>query len=271
MVSLRPARRCSPTNSSTLPATPPLPADQWASFVNDELVTAIRLLDEIDGERYMRTLGYALAAKMQSPGDLGLVAELFRELNQTSISVRIAKRASQQHAMLTDYLYPVIALPQFVGAGAPPEPALVLGIMRQESEFNPKAVSPAGARGIMQIIPSTARLTAKKNGITYREDALAGDANYNTQIGMAHLSDLLDYYNGSYLLVAAAYNAGDSNVDAWIRQMGDPRTPDIDPIDWIEAIPFTETRNYVQRVLENTVVYRQRIAGRPVTSLSKPI
>jgi soluble lytic murein transglycosylase len=247
-----------------LPATADVDPAMWASFINNELITAIRLLKEIDGERYMRTLGYYLADRSQSTGDLVLLTELFRQIGQTAISVRIAKRASQQHLLLTEYLYPVLDLPAYMGTLSAPEPALILALARQESEFNPRAVSSAGARGIMQLMPSTAQITARKNGIPFRPAALIEDPVYNMQIGMAHVADLLAYYNGSYVLTAAAYNAGANNVDRWIRQNGDPRTSGIDPIDWIEAIPFTETRNYVQRVLENAVVYRQRIAGRPV-------
>lgn len=247
-----------------LSPTPALDDSKWGSFVNSELVTAIRLLKEIDGERYMRTIGYYLADKAETPEDIVLIAELFREIDKTAISVRVAKRASYQHTLLTDYLYPVIPMPRFAGVGQPPEPALVLGFIRQESEFNPKAVSAAGAIGILQLVPSTAKLVARKNGIAYSGAAQLTDPDYNLKLGMAHISDLLDYYNGSYILAAAAYNAGTNNVDAWIQSAGDPRSSGVDPVDWIEAIPFTETRNYVQRVLENTEVYRQRIADRPV-------
>ncbi len=247
-----------------LTPTPALDESKWGSFVNNELVTAIRLLKEIDGERYMRTLGYYLADKAQNPEDIALVAELFREIDKTAISVRVAKRASYEHTLLTDYLYPILPLPPYIGINAPPEPALVLGFARQESEFNPKAVSAAGAMGILQLIPSTAQRVAKKNGIAYRGSSALTDLEYSLKLGMAHIGDLLDYYDGSYILTAAAYNAGVNNVDSWIKTTGDPRSSGVDPIDWIETIPFTETRNYVQRVLENTEVYRQRIAGRPV-------
>jgi soluble lytic murein transglycosylase len=246
-----------------LPKTPTADHATWGPFLDNELVKAIRILSEIDGEVYMRTLAYHLADEAKTPADFVLLAEFLRSIDEVAISVRVAKVASRQHIFLPYYLYPKLDLPDYPGGGGP-EPALVLGLVRQESEFNPRAVSGAGARGIMQLIPSTAHITANKHGLPYRPGGLATDIDYNLTIGMAHLGDLLERYDGSYILAITAYNAGHNRVDQWIAKMGDPRTKSVDPIDWIESIPFSETRNYVQRVLENAAVYRHLIAGRPV-------
>ena len=138
----------------------------------------------------------------------------------------------------------------------------MLGLIRQETEFDPSAVSGAGARGIMQIMPATARHTASVAGLPYRPNDLLADPNYNMQLGMAEFGGDLNDWNGSLIIAAAAYNAGPNNVKKWLASYGDPRSPATDPLDWIEKIPFSETRNYVMRVLENTQIYRNRLAGR---------
>jgi soluble lytic murein transglycosylase len=149
-----------------------------------------------------------------------------------------------------------------VQARGRPEPALVHAIIRQESEFDPSAISSANARGLMQLIPSTAQMQARREGITYERASLT-DPEYNVTLGSSHLADLIDDFGGSYVLAIAAYNAGSHNARNWIEEYGDPRSRSVDVVDWIELIPFSETRNYVQRVTENLQVYRYRLAGRP--------
>jgi soluble lytic murein transglycosylase len=155
----------------------------------------------------------------------------------------------------------VIALPPYSGPGMAPNPALILGLIRQESEFDTFAISSAGARGIMQVMPETAKVVAKQAGLAYRADALVGDAQYSIRLGMTEIAIQLARYNGSLPLAIAAYNAGPGNATRWARTNGDPRLPGVDPIDWIERISYPETRNYVARVLENFSVYRARLAG----------
>jgi soluble lytic murein transglycosylase len=140
----------------------------------------------------------------------------------------------------------------------------VLGLIRQETEFNPYAISSAGAKGLMQMMPASAKVAARQAGLPYRPDALLADSAYNMQLGMTEYRSHLDRYGGSLVLAAASYNAGPGNTRKWLAAMGDPRDGSVDPIDWIEQIPFGETRNYVQRVLENTEVYRARLAGKDV-------
>ncbi len=248
----------------SLPATPAVDQAKWDEFLDNELVKAILLIKQVDEDRFVRTLSYQIADKAPDSESLNMLSQFLWSLDQPAISMRIAKKASQKRILLTDYLYPVYAVPNFPGTGTPPEPALVLGLARQESEFNPRAVSAAGARGLMQILPSTAKITAQKHGLPFFRDRLLTDPAYNMQLGMAHIADLLERYDGSYVLVVAAYNAGANRIDEWIQTYGDPRAKTADPIDWVEMIPFTETRNYVQRVLENALVYRSRIAGAPI-------
>jgi soluble lytic murein transglycosylase len=156
--------------------------------------------------------------------------------------------------------YPLLPLPSSVDAPGRPERALVLAIIRQESEFDSGVVSPAGARGLMQLMPATARLTARSEGIGYEPSSLINDPNYNITLGAAHLGQLIQDFNGSYVLAIASYNAGAFRTQEWIGDWGDPRSPSVDVVDWVELIPFAETRNYVQRVMENLEVYRHRLA-----------
>jgi soluble lytic murein transglycosylase len=140
------------------------------------------------------------------------------------------------------------------------DPALVHALSRQESEFNAAAKSPVGASGLMQLMPATARMVAKQYKVKYSADQLTNAA-YNTQLGEAFLRGVIDDYGGSYFLALAAYNAGGGRVAEWIKAFGDPRDPQVDPIDWIERIPFTETRQYVVKIMETLQLYRSRLAG----------
>jgi peptidoglycan lytic transglycosylase len=156
------------------------------------------------------------------------------------------------------YAYPTVGLPPYKPIGPTIEPTIAYAIARQESGFNQKDISSAKAMGLMQVTPEAGRDTAKKFKVHYSTDRLLHDVVYNMQMGAAELGDLLHYYHGSYVLTFAGYNAGRGRVNEWIERYGDPRNPKVDPIDWIERIPFSETRNYVQRILENLQVYRVR-------------
>ncbi len=233
---------------------------RWA-FDIQENVKAIRLLAEFERKSDVRRFIYHYAENYHQSDEFALLAELALELDYPNYSVRVAKKANKRHIALIEYSYPVLEVPEYGGKGAPPDPALVFGLSRQESEFNPKAISSAGARGLMQLMPNTARITARKHGLIYNKAWLTEKPTYNTLLGMAHLSDLLERFDGSYIMTIAAYNAGALRSDQWNKAYGDPRKGEIDPIDWVESIPFKETRNYVQRVLENTQVYRNRLSG----------
>ena len=146
--------------------------------------------------------------------------------------------------------------------------SLVHGITRQESSFDRSVVSHAGARGLMQLMPGTASDEARKAGVGYDLGRLTSDGNYNVLLGSNHVVRLVGNYGGSFVLTAAAYNAGPGNANKWVRRYGDPRQPNVDILAWIEQIPFMETRGYVQRVLENAVVYDQMNASTQNASLS---
>ena len=173
------------------------------------------------------------------------------------LGVSVAKLAIREGIVLATASYPRLT------PGNALEPALVLAVARQESEFNQHAISSAGARGLMQLMPATARAVAGKEQVPYDRARLTADPAYNLALGSAHLADLVTRFDGSYLLAVAAYNAGASRVQGWLLEYGDPRSRGMDVINWIETIPFPETRNYVQRVFENLQVYRSVLAGRP--------
>jgi soluble lytic murein transglycosylase len=156
-----------------------------------------------------------------------------------------------------------MGVPDYSPIGPPVEPAIVYSIVRQESWFNPKTVSSAQALGLMQVTPPAGRYVAKKFKVKFDQKRLLSDMSYNVQMGAAELGDVIQDYRGSYLMAFAAYNAGRGRVRDWIGRFGDPRDPKVDPIDWVERIPFAETRNYVQRVMENVQVYRIRFGGGP--------
>ena len=241
-----------------LPKDPVPEAAEVENFSARDLVRIVQLLAEVGEEERLRPFILGLADQAESPGELFLVTRLADAAGRPDLSIAVAKRSHRQGTMLASSSYP-----QLVPGGAT-EPALVLAVARQESEFNQRAISPAGARGLLQLMPATARVVADDQGLAYDRARLTDDPAYNLRLGSAHLADLIDRFDGSYLLAVAAYNAGEARVKQWLREYGDPRTDGADVIDWIETIPFPETRNYVQRVFENLQVYRSVLAGRPI-------
>jgi soluble lytic murein transglycosylase len=254
------AQQLQATVMLSLAPTPEPNAAEAAAFEKRELVQAARLLAELGERQRLRPFIMALNAEARTPVEHGLVGRLASQLGRPDLAVRSAKRSVRQGVIMPEYGYPVIG----IGARARVEPALLLALSRQESEFNPKAVSRAGARGLMQLMPATAKLMARQLKMRYAKSRLLDDPVYNATLGSAFLADLIKRYNGSYVLALAAYNAGPSRVKRWLRDYGDPRIGEIDIIDWIELIPFNETRNYVQRVLEALQVYRLRLNGATV-------
>ncbi len=230
----------------------------------DALMPQIRVLADLGQAGDLRLFVQADAQVYSSPRHLKALMQTLTEWGYPEIAVRLAKEASYAGATMLDYTHPVIALPPYKASGTPPDPALVLGLIRQETEFDPYAVSSAGARGLMQVMPEAARKSARVAGLPYRPGDLLTDRDYNIELGMIEAAEHVAYWNGSLLLAAAGYNAGDTNARRWVAAFGDPRTGAVDPLDFIEQIPFSETRNYVQRVLENSEVYRARLAGKDV-------
>ncbi|HEU0220694.1 MAG TPA: lytic transglycosylase domain-containing protein [Paracoccaceae bacterium] len=198
-----------------------------------------------------------LARQESRAAEIAAMAGLALELGRPHIAVRVAKIAAGKGMILMEPYYPVTELAR-IKSGVPAE--LALAIARQESELNPEAISPAGARGLMQLMPATAQKVAHSLGLDYSRDRLTTDWQYNAQLGQTYLAGLIDAY-GCYPLAAAGYNAGPHRVNTWLAEFGDPRSGAIDMVDWIETIPFAETRNYVMRVMEGLHVYRSRLAG----------
>lgn len=238
------------------PPTLPTPDDN-ARFNAMPLVAALRLLINMGDDSQFLAFAHHIDDQLKTPGEFVELMRLAEQRGATHAIVRAGKVAVGKGATAPELAYPLIDVPKGATRFAPSE--VILGLSRQESEFNPRAYSSAGARGIMQLLPTTAEITAKKEGLRYSRSALLTDADYNITLGAAHLSHLLTRFNGSYAMTFAAYNAGSLRVDQWIERYGDPRADGVDPVDWVEQIPFAETRNYVQRVLENTQVYRSRL------------
>jgi soluble lytic murein transglycosylase len=236
-------------------ATPLPGAEAQAAFAARDLVQAIRLLGEVGETATQEIFLTRLSTISDTESDYFLTAELALEQRRPDLAVKAAKAAAADGFLLLDHLYPFPALPE----GETPEPALVLAVVRQESAFYTDAISGAGAQGLMQILPKTAKGLARDMKLRFSRSRLRADPAYNMKLGRAYLSDLTKRYGGSYILALAAYNAGPSRANGWIRAFGDPRDPAVDPIDWIESIPFDETRNYVQRILEGLVIYRRQL------------
>ncbi len=233
-----------------------------ADFEADDLTRAIRVLADLGQETLLRV--FALREQELHPDAkrVTALAQTLVDLGFREIAVRVAKTAGYGGMTMLQYSYPLIPIPPYAGPFTAPDPAMVLGLIRQETEFDPDAVSRAGARGLMQLMPASARTDAARAGLLYRPNDLTADPSYNVQLGMMEFSTYVNNYGGSLILSMASYNAGAGNVRKWLATYGDPRVAGTDPIDWMEMIPFSETRNYVQRVLENTQIYRNRLAGR---------
>lgn len=228
------------------------------------LMPAIKVLADLGQASDLELFVNADAAANPSPRHLRRLMQDLIGWGYPELSMRQAKALGYGGNLVLAYSHPVIALPAFSAAGTAPPPALVQGLIRQESEFNPYAVSSAGAEGLMQVMPANVKGQSRVAGLPERRDALLSDPTYNMQLGMSEFAGHLARYGGSWILAIAAYNAGPTNAVRWVKAHGDPRLPGVDPIDWIEQISFPETRNYEQRVLENTGAYRARLAGRDV-------
>ncbi len=227
---------------------------------DDALMPQMKILAELGQAASLRQFVDRDVEAHPSPRHIKRLMLLLTDWGYPEIAVRLAKGLSYSGTMLPAFTHPVITLPSYPGPGDAPDPALVLGLIRQETEFDAYAISSAGARGLMQMMLASAKVAAKQAKLPYRPGALLSDTSYNMQLGMTEYRVHLDRYGGSWVLAAAAYNAGAGNAKKWLAANGDPRIGD--PIDWIEQIPFGETRNYVQRVLENAQVYRARLAGK---------
>jgi soluble lytic murein transglycosylase len=233
-----------------------------------DTIRTIELLYALGEKELVFPLVVETAQRLSGDAQVAAFAAVIAKQREARVSLVVGKFASYRGIALDSLAYPTYGIPGFEPLQKSAPKSLVYSIARQESAFNPKAVSQAGAKGLMQMIDSTARRTAQNAGIAFDEDRMLSDAAFNAQLGAAHLGELLTEHGGSYILTFAAYNAGGKRVKQWIESYGDPRTPGVDPVDWVERIPFTETRNYVQRIIENLNIYRARF-GESKTALGE--
>ncbi len=238
---------------------PKLSKSDRRNFSKNELVQMSVLFKKAGMDKMSEAFIYSFLSAEETPKSYRFAAELSAQRGDFYSSVRIAKRATRKGLFLTKQSYPTIT--KHLSDIDTVEWALVHALIRQESMFDYKAKSPVGARGLMQIMPATARETAGKLDTSYKREWLTSKPKYNIKLGSAYMGGLLKRYDGNYALSIAAYNAGPGRVNSWLKSYGDPRNGDVDIIDWIELIPIYETRNYVQRVLENTYIYRLRLKG----------
>ncbi|MDZ5696234.1 lytic transglycosylase domain-containing protein [Chelativorans sp. M5D2P16] len=232
-----------------------------ARFASREAVQAIRRLEQAGHEWRAHILYRDLAEALPSTGELTLLAAMAERRGNHYMALRVGKIAAARGLEIGTLAHPVGAIPATATISAAGK-ALAYAIARQESEFNVGAVSGAGARGLLQLMPATAREMAKKSGLPYSAPRLTSDAAYNATLGAAYLGEQLARFDGSYILTFIGYNAGPSRARQWVARYGDPRDRPIEEVvDWIERIPFTETRHYVQRVMENYQFYKMRLTG----------
>lgn len=226
-------------------------------FEGRETVRAARLLYEIGNKDLFKTFVLTLDDILPTAEEEALLVDLARGYGDIDTSMKVVRSAAQRGFILPERGYPIRSAPDVPGA---PEPALVLGITRQESGFDPMIRSGAGARGMMQLMPGTASVVARRMGVSYSPGML-DDPDYNMRLGSSYLGQMVGTFSGSYPMAIAAYNAGPGRPTQWSAFCGDPRGAATDPIDFIECIPFSETRNYVMRVMEGMQVYRARLNG----------
>ncbi len=230
---------------------------QGARFTRSSVFAAAVLLEK-SGDRTLSKRFFVHLTESLDPTEIAQLSQFALEIDEPHLALVIAKQAAEQGLILPRAYYPI---PSFVpGDGLSVSRALALAISRRESEFDPAARSAADARGLMQVLPSTAKLVAPRVGLVYDGGSL-NDPAYNVRIGTGYLAQLVEQFGPSVALVASGYNAGPGRPKKWIAAFGDPRDPKVDVVDWVEMIPFTETRTYVMRVTESLVIYRAKLKG----------
>jgi len=226
-----------------------------------EVVRAIDLLYAVGERDLIAGMLADLGDRAQDAAVLAAVGEVATRNKDARATLLLGKAALGRGLPLEHYAFPVIGIPDYKAVGPAIDLPTVYAIARQESTFNQRTLSTAKAMGLMQVTPEAGRYVAKKFNVSFDAKRLMSDPIYNVQLGAAELGDLFEDYRGSYILSFAGYNAGRGRIRDWVARFGDPRDPNVDPIDWVERIPFSETRNYVQRVLENLQVYRVRFGA----------
>jgi len=236
------------------------PAARGRGIERLEIVRAVQLLYALD-EREVALPIFGDMGENGDPDALVGLGELASRNGDARGMLLLGKAALNRGLPFDFYAYPVSGIPPFKSIGPEVEQSIVFAIARQESAFNPNVVSPANAYGLMQVTPDAGKYVCKKYGASFDLGRLKTDPVYNAALGAAELGGLIEDYRGSYIMTFAAYNAGRGSVKKWIERYGDPRDPKVDAVDWVELIPFSETRNYVQRIMENLQVYRARFGG----------
>jgi len=236
------------------------PAARGRGIERLEIVRAVQLLYALD-EREIALPIFGDMGENGDPDALVGLGELASRNGDARGMLLLGKAALNRGLPFDFYAYPVSGIPPFKSIGPEVEQSIVFAIARQESAFNPNVVSPANAYGLMQVTPDAGKYVCKKYGASFDIGRLKTDPVYNAALGAAELGGLIEDYRGSYIMTFAAYNAGRGSVKKWIERYGDPRDPKVDAVDWVELIPFSETRNYVQRIMENLQVYRARFGG----------
>jgi soluble lytic murein transglycosylase len=255
------SQRVSPTDQRLDAGPPKAPSPEDIRAFNElDAVKAVVLARKSGLDQNLtRAFLIQLARYFKTESEIAMVTHLAEALGDTQIAVRIGKASISRGYNVMAYAYPIHSFPAFPILRVPPEPAFLLGIARQESEFNPNIVSGAGARGLLQVMPITANHVCKDYKLKCDVPRLMTDVSYNAMMGSAYIADRMSEFRGSYVLGIAGYNAGPGRARQWIAEFGDPRDPKVDVVDWIMRIPFEETREYVQKVLANIQVYRARL------------
>lgn len=241
----------------------PVPTDEdKARFAKNEIAQAIDLMVMAGTPALARPFLMRLLENADTPGMKALAVGKAEMLGRIDLTVSMARRADRAGISLFEAGWPV---PPYAVPEIGPEKALILALIRQESGFHVEAISSVGARGLMQLMPATAKKLAQNMKIKYNPGSLTSDPAYNIRMGTTYLAGLLDDFKGSYIMALAGYNAGPHRVTKWVREYGDPREADVDAVDWVEMIPFSETRGYVQRVMESVQIYRKRLGSQSST------
>jgi len=251
-------------------------SDDYRKYFNkNDLVKIVHLLDELNKDKYTKSILKHLANDDIVNGSEILAAELASNISRYDFAIQISKLASYQKRFHNDFNYPIISTPNYVNGRKIPETAFILSLIRQESEFDMTANSHAGAQGLMQLMPYTAKLVSKQAKLPYSKSRLTSDPEYNINLGSHYIAGLILQYDGAYPFATAAYNAGPNRVKYWKKINKNPQKNQIDFVDWVELIKFKETRNYVQRVMENYNVYRYILEKKPIKMknffISKPL
>jgi len=233
-------------------------------FNKSKLIRLIKLLKEMDRTKYSKDILKHLATLDVEKGSEILAAKLSTEIGRFDYAIQISKQASYEKRFINMFNYPVISIPSEINGKQMPSQELLLAIIRQESEFDARANSHVGAQGLMQIMPGTAKLVARNLKTTYSKSLLKSDPSYNIKLGTYYFNSLLEDYDGVFPFAIGAYNAGPNRIKSWVKRYGDPNKGEINFIDWVELIRFKETRNYVQRVIENINVYKYTLNKNPI-------